>query len=92
MPSTAMPEAFQSDAAFLKIKRGKGAKFRRVPVSRQLRRELIRYVNRMRPQCQSDRLLFLSDGTPVLWTDDAQLLFLSVDRAKLATNHRPVPW
>jgi hypothetical protein len=34
----------------------------------------------------------LSDGTPVLWTDDAQLLFLSVDRAKLATNHRPVPW
>ena len=34
----------------------------------------------------------LSDGTLVLWTDDAQLLFLSVDRAKLATNHRPVPW
>ncbi len=53
------------DAAFLKIKRGKGAKFRRVPVSRQLRRELVRYVNRLRPECQSDRLLVLSDGTPV---------------------------
>jgi len=53
------------DAAFLKIKRGKGAKFRRVPVSRQLRRELVRYVNRQRPDCQSDRLLVLSDGTPV---------------------------
>src|SRR5260370_1896059 len=53
------------DAPFLKIKRGKGAKFRRVPVSRQLRRELVRYVNRQRPECQSDRLLVLSDGRPV---------------------------
>ena len=53
------------DAAFLKIKRGKGAKFRRVPVSRQLRRELVRYANRQRPDCQSDRLLVLSEGTPV---------------------------
>lgn len=53
------------DAAFLKIKRGKGAKFRRVPVSRQLRRELVRYVNRQRPDYASDRLLVLSDGTPV---------------------------
>jgi site-specific recombinase XerD len=53
------------DATFLKIKRGKGAKFRRVPVSRQLRRELVRYVNRQRPECESDRLLVLSDGRPV---------------------------
>jgi hypothetical protein len=30
----------------------------------------------------------LSDGTLVLWTDDAQLMFLRVDRAKLATNQR----
>lgn len=53
------------EATFLKIKRGKGAKFRRVPVSRQLRRELIRYVNRLRPEADSDRLLLLSDGRPV---------------------------
>src|SRR5260370_19478962 len=53
------------DAAFLKIKGGKGAEFRRVAVSRQLRRELVRYVNRLRPECQSDRLLVLTDGTPV---------------------------
>ncbi|MGH7775606.1 MAG: tyrosine-type recombinase/integrase [Candidatus Dormibacterales bacterium] len=53
------------EATFLKIKRGKGAKFRRVPVSRQLRRELIRYVDRLRPEADSDRLLLLSDGRPV---------------------------
>ena len=53
------------DATFLKIKRGKGAKFRRVPVSRQLRRELVRYINRQRPECESERLLVLSDGRPV---------------------------
>lgn len=34
----------------------------------------------------------LSDGTLVIWTDDAQLMVLSVDRAKLATNRRPIPW
>jgi glucose/arabinose dehydrogenase len=32
----------------------------------------------------------LSDGTLVLWTDEAQLLFLSVDRARLAGNRRPM--
>lgn len=32
----------------------------------------------------------LSDGTLVLWTDEAQLMFLSVDSAKLATNKRAV--
>jgi hypothetical protein len=31
----------------------------------------------------------LPNGTLVLWTDDAQLLFLNVDRAKLAGNSRP---
>jgi len=31
----------------------------------------------------------LSDGTLVLWTDDAQVMFLRVDRARLATNQRP---
>ncbi len=39
----------EGDAAFLKIQRGKGGKFRRVPVSRRLRRELVRYLNRVRP-------------------------------------------
>jgi aldose sugar dehydrogenase len=33
----------------------------------------------------------LPDGTLVLWTDDARLLFVSVDRGKLATNQRPPP-
>src|SRR5437879_13070491 len=53
------------EAMFLKIRRGKGAKFRRVPVSRRLRRELLRYVNRMRPDSASPNLLLLRDGRPV---------------------------
>jgi site-specific recombinase XerD len=53
------------EATFLKIQRGKGAKFRRVPVSHQLRRELVRYLNRSRPDCQSQQLLVLRDGRPV---------------------------
>jgi glucose/arabinose dehydrogenase len=31
----------------------------------------------------------LPDGTLVLWTDAAHLMFVSVDTAKLAANHRP---
>ncbi len=38
---------------FLKIKRGKGAKFRRVPVSQRLRREIIRYINKNRPSSEA---------------------------------------
>ena len=45
------------EVVFLKIKRGKGAKFRRVPVSSRLRRELIRYLNRGRPETDSQALL-----------------------------------
>jgi len=30
----------------------------------------------------------LADGTLVLWTDSAQLIFLSVDRARLEANQR----
>ena len=41
------------EATFLKVRRGKGAKFRRVPVSRHLRRELLRYLNRQRPETVS---------------------------------------
>src|SRR3989442_10155868 len=47
------------EAMFLKIRRGKGAKFRRVPVSRPLRREVLRYVNRMRAQSPNSNLLLL---------------------------------
>ena len=47
------------DAMFLKIKRGKGAKFRRVPVSHRLRREIIRYINRSRPDSDAPNLLLL---------------------------------
>jgi integrase len=53
------------DATFLKVRRGKGAKFRRVPVSRQLRRELLRYLNRQRPETAAPNLLVLRDGRPV---------------------------
>ncbi len=53
------------EATFLKIRRGKGSKFRRVPVSHQLRRELIRYLNRTRPSCSSEQLLVLRDGRAV---------------------------
>jgi integrase len=53
------------ETMFLKIRRGKGAKFRRVPVSHRLRRELLRYVNRMRPDSASPNLLLLRDGRPV---------------------------
>lgn len=50
------------EVCFLKVRRGKGAKFRRVPVSSQLRREIDRYLNRSRPDCGSPGLLVLSDG------------------------------
>jgi integrase len=53
------------ETMFLKIRRGKGAKFRRVPVSHRLRRELLRYVNRMRPDSASPNLLLLRDGRSV---------------------------
>jgi len=33
-------------------------------------------------------IVSLPDGTPVVWTDDAQLQFVTVDREKLATNRR----
>jgi site-specific recombinase XerD len=46
----------EADVTFLKIKRGKGAKFRRVPISSRLRRELVRYLNRERPETQAEQL------------------------------------
>lgn len=52
------------DATTLKVKRGKGGKFRRVPISSRLRRELTRYINRGRPETSSVQLLILDDGRP----------------------------
>ena len=58
---------FEDDggAAFLKIQKGKGSKFRRAPASERLRRELRRYINRTRPESRSDHLLVLADGRPL---------------------------
>jgi len=53
------------EATFLKVRRGKGAKFRRVPVSRHLRRELLRYRNRQRQETAAPNLLVLRDSRPV---------------------------
>jgi integrase/recombinase XerD len=53
------------EVAFLKIRQGKGAKFRRVPLSSRLRREVGRYINRYRIEGASERLLLRSDGQPV---------------------------
>jgi hypothetical protein len=49
---------------FLKIKRGQGPKFRRVPATQRLRREIIRYVNRYRPETKAINLLVQRDGRP----------------------------
>jgi site-specific recombinase XerD len=54
-----------SDVGFLKVQKGKGAKFRRVPISARLRRELDRYVNRYRGEAETKRLLVRADGEPV---------------------------
>jgi integrase len=54
-----------AEAAFLKIQRGKGGKFRRVPVSRRFRRELMRYLNRVRPDTAANELLVRTDGQPL---------------------------
>src|SRR5262249_49440024 len=52
-------------SAFLKVRHGRGAKFRRVPVSSRLRRELVRYLNRWRPASRHGNLLLRADGEPV---------------------------
>jgi len=67
---------FEDDGqqSFLKIRRGKGAKFRRVPVSHRLRREIVRYLNRFRPESGTDHLLLLTDGSPVQVASCARML------------------
>jgi site-specific recombinase XerD len=54
------------EGMFLKIKRGKGAKFRRVPATQRLRREIIRYVNRNRPDTKATNLLVQRNGRPLM--------------------------
>src|SRR5262249_58887877 len=58
---------FEDDgvSAFLKVRHGKGAKFRRVPVSNRPRREVVRYLNRWRPASPHSNLLLRADGEPV---------------------------
>ena len=60
-------EDFEDDgeSAFLKVRRGKGAKFRRVPVSFRLRRDLVRWINHDRPHCRHQRLLTMRGSDPV---------------------------
>jgi site-specific recombinase XerD len=53
------------DVGFLKVRKGKGAKFRRVPLSGRLRREVDRYLNRARQESDTNCLLVRSDGEPV---------------------------
>ena len=69
-------EDFEDDeeAAFLKVRRGKGGKFRRVPVSSRLRREIVRYLNRHRPESKSSQLLLKADGAPVTFATVAEML------------------
>ena len=55
----------EGSVAFLKVRKGKGAKFRRVPLSSRLRREVDRYLNRFRPESQIDLILVTSGGEPV---------------------------
>jgi site-specific recombinase XerD len=64
----------EGDAAFLKVRRGKGAKFRRAPISRRLHRELNRYLNRVRPDTSTQAILVRQDGKPVQLQTVTELL------------------
>jgi site-specific recombinase XerD len=50
------------DVGFLKVRKGKGAEFRRVPLSSRLRREIDRYLNRFRQDVETKRLLVKGNG------------------------------
>ncbi len=58
---------------FLKFKRGKGAKFRRVPVSQRLRRKVIRYINKSRPD--SPLQFTPPAGRPPIWASSVSTAF-----------------
>src|SRR5258708_19470062 len=55
----------EGEVTFLKIRSGKGAKFRRVPISSRLRRELVPYLNRWPPQTPAPNLLVPSHAPPL---------------------------
>jgi integrase len=57
-------EDFEDDgeAAFLKVRRGKGAKFRRVPLSHRLRRDVSRWCNHDRPDAPHQHILATRSG------------------------------
>src|SRR2546423_855798 len=75
------------EAMFLKIHRGKGAKFRRVPVSHRLRRELLGYVNRMRPDTPARTSCCYAMADP--WTLSASPTSSSGRAAGSASGPRP---
>jgi site-specific recombinase XerD len=54
-----------ADATFLRVRRGKGGKFRRVPVSPRLRKAISGYVHRDRPEVRSTHLLLTTVGQQV---------------------------
>jgi site-specific recombinase XerD len=54
-----------ADTTFLKVRRGKGGKFRRVPVSPRLRKAINGYVHRDRVEVRSTQLLVTSAGQAV---------------------------
>jgi integrase len=81
-------EDFEDDgeAAFLKVRRGKGAKFRRVPVSFRLRRDLVRWLNADRPEIRDDHLLIGDHGRPVTVGAVTQMLRRLSTRVDIAVH------
>ena len=77
------------ESAFLKIQRGKGAKFRRVPVSLRLRRDVIRWINHERPDSRHQRLLATRDGEAVSVETVTRMLSRLSDRVGVRVHaHR----
>ncbi len=55
----------EGEVGFLTVRKGKGAKFRCVPLSIRLRREIDRYLNCFRQEVETNRLLVKGNGEPV---------------------------
>jgi integrase len=64
----------EGETAFFKIRRGKGAKFRRVPSAAACAAKLVRYLNRIRPPSSAPELLLRQDGKPVRLQTVTELL------------------
>ena len=77
------------EMAFLKVRRGKGAKFRRAPVSERLRRDLVRYISRDRLPAEHSALLVRDDAERVTLNAAKQLFRRVGVRAGVALSaHR----